>query len=145
MGVMGKIVRVLDYYDLIELPSGRHIPVPLAIKRVGIEEILKIPIAEKKRGWNFYFCEQCALEACEWCGETFCYGDPFCDYAYERGCSFFRCQRHKPIGKYETASKLAVFEAMIRAGMHEFLKYIGEIVIERVEIVKTRGLMTLYL
>jgi len=119
-----KVWRTLDYYDLIEFPSGKHVPVPLAIKRVGLKEVLKIPVAEKKRGWNFYFCEYCAMDVCEWCDDIDCDGKTLCEEAYEAGCSFYRCMKHKPIGKHETESKLALLEAFINAGMHGFLKYI---------------------
>lgn len=120
--------RIIDYYDLIELPSGRHIPVPVAIRTIGLEEVLKIPVANKKRNRTFYFCEKCREYYCEW----YCYDDWSDDFGYAggdcseclAGYSFFRCMRHKPLGKFETQSKLAILEAMIHANMHEFLKYI---------------------
>ena len=119
-----EIIRWIDYYDLIEFPSGKHIPVPLAIEHVGLREVLKIPVAEKKRDVDFYYCEECDHEGYE----------PY---------SFFRCQYHKPITKSETRYKLALLEAFIHAGMHEFLKYIEidpwlrPISMGRIEIKKT--------
>jgi len=152
-----SVIRVLDYYDLIELPSGRHIPVPLAIKAVGLEEVLKIPIAEKKRDGKFYFCEVCREYYCDYC-EWFDSGISLEELKEKcknccAGYSFFRCKRHKPLGKYESDAKLAVFEAMIKAGMHEFLKYIevsdtwraiskGRIEIRTVRVVESYGKMS---
>lgn len=50
-----------DYYDLIELPSGRHIPVPIAIELVGEEEVQKIPVSRRRRDENFFTCPLCKV------------------------------------------------------------------------------------
>ena len=47
------------YFDLIELPSGRHIPVPIAEQLVGQEKLAKIPVSRKKRDENFFSCPVC--------------------------------------------------------------------------------------
>jgi len=48
-----------DYYDLIELPSGAHIPVPIAKKLVGEEAVRKIPVSHKVRNELFFECPIC--------------------------------------------------------------------------------------
>ena len=117
-----KPTRVIGYYDLIELPSGRHVPVPLAIKRVGIREVLKIPVSERKRDWTFYYCGKCFEEFCILCdcGSE----DGNCYWCDSNPYSFFRCKLHNPIGKYETSSKLTIFEILIKLGYYDFMRYI---------------------
>jgi len=114
--------RIIGYYDLIELPSGRHIPVPLAIKRVGIKEVLKIPVAKRRRDGEFYFCEKCYEESCLLCDCQL--EDEPCWWCDSNPYSFFRCKMHKPVTQSETNSKLAIFEILVKLGYHEFMKYI---------------------
>lgn len=48
-----------QYYDLIELPSGGHVPVPhLVAMHVGWETLAKIPLG-KPRGDDFFSCPVC--------------------------------------------------------------------------------------
>ena len=112
--------RIIDYYDLIEFPSGRHYPVPKAIKEFGWNNILKIPVAEKKRDFRFYFCEACKEWFCSWCDEYDCDGDnPDCIAGY----SFFKCRRHTAYG-LDTERKKALLEIFFRLGYHDLLRYI---------------------
>lgn len=47
------------YYDLIQLPSGGHVPVPhLTAMHVGWETLVKIPLG-KPRGHDFFSCPTC--------------------------------------------------------------------------------------
>jgi|Deesub1362A_J573_1020465.scaffolds.fasta_scaffold23148_2 hypothetical protein len=68
----------IGYYDLIELPSGRHIPAPIAVELVGTEEIRKIPVARKKRDHEFFFCPHCGESdffkhyCCADCTDDYC-------------------------------------------------------------------------
>ena len=108
---MRKKVRYVDYYDLIEFPNGKHIPVPIAIKEVGLKNVLKIPVSrKKKRTYDFYWCEQCQEEIEEWGGIYI--GD------------FFKCKIHNPPSKNETNIKIAVLKELIRKKQHYKLKYI---------------------
>jgi len=103
--------RVIDYYDLIELPSGKHVPVPIAIKEVGLKNVLKIPVSrKKKRGYDFYWCEQCQEEF-EAQGEPYM-GD------------FFKCKIHRPPSERKNKIKIAVFKELIRKKQYYKLKYI---------------------
>ena len=52
-----------QYYDLIELPSGGHVPVPHVIAmHVGWETLVKIPLG-KPRGHDFFSCPVCKRES----------------------------------------------------------------------------------
>jgi hypothetical protein len=106
------IVRRLDYYDLIELPSGRHIPVPIAIELVGIKNILKIPVSRKKmRDHSFYWCDECAKEF-----------EPYTNLIYEG--SFFKCQIHNTETRKELELKYIVFKELVRKKQFWKMRYI---------------------
>ncbi len=105
-----KTRRILDYYDLIELPNGRHIPVPIAIKLVGIKNVLKIPVSRKKRDEQFYWCDECAEESYE-------YGDDY--YG-----SFFKCRWHKSESEEENMVKELALKLLVEQGKFRKLKYI---------------------
>lgn len=102
-----------DYYDLIELPTGEHIPVPIAKKLVGKEILAFIPVSPKFRGDRFFYCEQCWKESCEPAQPT----NP-------TGHSFFRCQKHKPTTTEETTRKEEYLVQLILLGNYRKLKYI---------------------
>ena len=55
------------YYDLIELPSGGHIPVPIAAKLIGWNEfeevVAKIPKSSKVRDEQFFTCPICGYKS----------------------------------------------------------------------------------
>ena len=113
-----KRYRIIDYYDLIEFPSGRHYPVPKAIREFGWENVLKIPVAEKKRDLRFYFCQKCKEIDCDWCDGYDCD-----DRSCLAGHSFFKCQRHNDYG-VDTGRKKALLEVFFKLGYHDLLKYI---------------------
>ncbi len=51
------------YYDLIELPSGRHVPVPIAEEIIGTKSLGKIPVSRKKvRDNEFFSCPTCGAK-----------------------------------------------------------------------------------
>ncbi|ADC64691.1 hypothetical protein Ferp_0517 [Ferroglobus placidus DSM 10642] len=92
-----------NYYDLVELPGGSHIPVPIAIQLVGIKEVAKIPVSRKVRNDNFFYCLECDEH------------------------SFFKCWEHyEPEIDVEEDLKLkeAVFVSLIRNGKHRKCRYI---------------------
>ena len=105
-----KTRRILDYYDLIELPNGRHIPVPIAIKLIGIKNVLKISVSRIKRDEHFYWCDECAKESYE-------YGDDY--YG-----SFFKCKWHKSESEEENVVKELALKLLVEQGKFKKLKYI---------------------
>jgi len=52
------------YYSLIKLPSGRHIPLPLALRKeiVTFKDLKKIPLSRRKRD-AFYFTCLCGAKS----------------------------------------------------------------------------------
>jgi len=126
-----KSYRIVDYYDLIEFPSGRHYPVPKAIREFGWENVLKIPVAEKKRDLRFYFCQKCREIDCDWCDEYDCD-----DRSCLAGHSFFKCKKHTEYGS-DTDRKKALLEIFFNLEYHSLLKYIE--VDPKVPYARTRG------
>lgn len=119
------MIRIIDYYDLIELPDGSHIPVPMAIKMVGLKKVLEIPVVKKKRDSRFYFCQECRESCCYWCDYSDdgrdC-GDPDCGAGY----SFFKCQLHTNyFSPVRQKVKEITFRRLIESQkLIELLKYI---------------------
>ena len=75
-----RIELHLDWYDMITLPNGGHIPTPLAICLIGKEAVEGIPLDHKRwRDDKFFYC-------------TKCFGD---------GLSFFRCKTHREVSDVE--------------------------------------------
>jgi len=109
------IVRRIDYYDLIELPSGRHIPVPIAIELVGIKNVLKIPVSRKKvRDHCFYWCDECAKEH-----------EPYTNLIY--GGSFFKCLIHNTETYEENKLKYIALKELVRRKQFWKMRYITAI------------------
>ena len=106
-----KTRRKLDYYDLIELPNGRHILVPIAIRLVGIKNVLKIPVSRIKRDEHFYWCEECAEEAYEYYHEIY-------------DGSFFKCRWHHSESEEENTVKELALKLLVEQGKFRKLKYI---------------------
>ena len=78
----------LAYYDLITLPNGGHVPVPLAVNLIGKEEVGGIPMDRQRwRDERYFHCDQC-------------FGD---------GLSFFRCQAHRVVSDVEYNHAKEVF------------------------------------
>ena len=106
-----KRIRFIDYYDLIRFPNRKHIPVPIAIKEIGLKNVLKIPVSKHiKRTHDYYWCEKCQEEVEEW-GDIYL-GD------------FFKCKIHNPPSKNEYNIKIAALKELIRRKQHYKLKYI---------------------
>jgi hypothetical protein len=82
------------YYDLIELPSGGHIPAPMAHITIGMRALQRIPLSHRLRDDDFFFCQQCFDNQ---------HGlmPPFW-----KGRSFYRCREHHPISGEENGRKL---------------------------------------
>jgi hypothetical protein len=119
-----RVVRSEDYYDLIELPNGHHVPVPIAKRLVGGKIVESIPPSRKSRGSRFFYCAQCDggqtnVEAIinreKWIAEI---GPP------SDGYSFFRCRTHKPTSKEENDSKEAMLVRLILGGLYKTLRYV---------------------
>jgi len=118
-------VRRIDYYDLIALPSGKHIPVPIAIEIIGLKNILKIPVAKIMRNERFYWCEECAKEAEEW-GEF-----------YEG--SFFKCLRHSKDTQDDYELKYIALREIVRKKQFYKLRYIRSLWTEGCIYVDEKG------
>lgn len=98
-----------DYYDLIELPSGRHIPVPIARELVGDKEISKIPLSRKIRDEEFFECPQC--------------GEPSFFKVYQ--CDYCGYEDEEP--EWVSKAKELAFIQLIRQNKHHKLRYIRSI------------------
>jgi hypothetical protein len=110
------------YYDLIELPNGKHIPVPIAKRLVGEKIVESIPISKKVRDGKFFYCIQCD-EAQQRIDELLkCQGVP--PNPSPSGHSFFRCRIHKPTTKMEVDAKEAMMLRLILGGLYRCLKYV---------------------
>ena len=117
-----QTVRPEDYYDLIELPNGHHVPVPIAKRLVGEKIVESIPVSRKTRGQRFFYCVQCD----DWqtrMESTFAPAvRPY--YANPHGYSFFRCKPHKPTSKEENQSKEDMLLRLILGGLYRTLRYV---------------------
>ena len=111
--------RPEDYYDLIELPNGHHVPVPIAKKLVGEKIVESIPISRKTRGQRFFYCAPCDRlqtfiieKSVAYIGQT------------QNGYSFFRCKIHKPTTKAENEAKESMLLRLILGGLYKSLRYV---------------------
>jgi len=113
-----------DYYDLIELPDGHHVPVPIAKRLVGEKIIESIPMSRKVRGQRFFYCAQCdykqtkvemTINREKWVADILMPSD---------GYSFFRCKIHKPTTKEENEAKESMLVRLILGGMYKTLRYV---------------------
>jgi len=101
MGLENYCEHRLVYYALIELPSGRHVPLPIALREkiVSSKDLEKIPLSRKRRDNKFYTRP---------CG------------AY----SFFKCPYWNEKNKDETKIKLLALQRLIREGQHKKLRLV---------------------
>ena len=111
--------RPEGYYDLIELPNGRHIPAPIAERLVGKAIIERIPVSRKHRNQRFFYCPICDRlqtfitdKGIEYIGTT------------QNGYSFFRCKLHKPCTREENVAKESMLVRIILGGMYKTLRYV---------------------
>ncbi|MCD6575830.1 MAG: hypothetical protein J7K73_01570 [Nanoarchaeota archaeon] len=97
--VVGIPVKLV-YYALIELPSGKHIPLPIALLdgAVGLKDLKKIPLSKKRRDNKFY------TRPC---------GAP----------SFYRCPEWEVEEEESNLKKLAL-RRLIREGLHKKLRLV---------------------
>ena len=108
-----------NYYDLVELPNGHHVPVPIAKRLVGEKIIESIPMSRKVRGQRFFYCAPCDKL------QTFIIekGVPYVGTS-QNGYSFFRCKVHKPTSKEENEAKERMLVRLILGGMYKTLRYV---------------------
>ena len=103
----------VGYYDLIELPSGAHIPAPVALELVGIQEISKIPVSKRKRDERFFYCPEC--------GDHDFFKHTPCTHCYDYNCD--ECDVPYLLDEYYRI-KEAVFVRLIRERKYDKLRYI---------------------
>ena len=117
--------RPEDYYDLIELPDGHHVPVPIAKRLVGQKIVESIPVSRKTRGQGFFYCPACdqsqrkfelIINREKWIAD---FSIPAID-----GHSFFRCKIHKPSTKAENEAKESMLLRLILGGLYRSLRYV---------------------
>ena len=110
-----------DYYDLIELPNGRHVPVPIARGLLGGAIIDAIPVSKKVRDSQFFYCVQC--DQYQTMIDKLCHPQELI-MPLENGHSFFRCKQHKPTTDEENAQKEAMLVRLVLNGMYRSLRYV---------------------
>ena len=113
------VMRPEGYYDLIELPNGRHVPAPIAERLIGEAIIERIPISRKHRNARFFYCPACdrmqtfvTEHGVVWVGPS------------QDGYSFFRCKLHKPCTIEENKAKESMLVRLILNGMYKSLRYV---------------------
>jgi hypothetical protein len=83
-----RIELGLAHYDLITLPTGGYVPVPIATRLIGREAVERIPMDRQKwRDDRFFHCPEC-------------FGD---------GLSFYRCRVHREVSDVEYNHAKEVF------------------------------------
>jgi len=118
-GYYPQTVKAEDYYDLIELPNGHHVPVPIAKRLIGEKIVERIPVSHKMRGQRFFYCTACdALQKrLSEEGIAFIATD-------SNGYSFFRCKTHKPYTEGENEAKESMLLRLILGGLYKTLRYV---------------------
>ena len=109
-----------DYYDLIELPDGHHVPVPIAKNLIGWTIIESIPVSRKQRDGRFFYCAQCDQY------QTMIDKMAFSKLLMplENGYSFYRCKTHKPYCKEENQAKESMLVRLVLGGLYKTLRYV---------------------
>lgn len=110
-----------DYYDLIELPNGHHVPVPIAKRLVGEKIVEEIPQGRKVRDSKFFYCLQCDQNQTKF--DTLCFPQKLI-MSNVNGYSFFRCKAHKPTSKQENEAKESMLVRLILGGLYKSLRYV---------------------
>lgn len=108
-----------DYYDLIELPDGHHVPVPIAKNLIGQAIIERIPVSRKQRDGMFFYCPSCDALQAKIVADGIAYAG-----TSQNGHSFFRCKTHKPTSKEENQAKESMLVRLILGGMYKTLRYV---------------------
>lgn len=106
---------MFGYYDLIELPGGGHIPVPIAVELVGEKEVKRIPISRRKRDNTFFFCPECGML------DFFKHRE--CDHCHSDLSECENCKYEKEL-KESYRLKELVFVHLVRSGKHRKMRYI---------------------
>jgi len=114
--------RSEDYYDLIELPNGHHVPVPIAKRLVGEKIIESIPVSRKTRDQTFFYCVQCDKFQAMIDNILLASGQPALPTS--NGYSFFRCRTHKPQTPQENEAKESMLLRLILGGLYKSLRYV---------------------
>ena len=118
-------VRPEDYYDLIELPNGHHVPVPIAKRLIGEKILERIPVSHKMRGQRFFYCPACDQTQVK--VEAIINGEKWIADLSEplaTGYSFFRCKTHKPYTEKENEAKESMLLRLILGGLYKTLRYV---------------------
>jgi hypothetical protein len=110
-----------DYYDLIELPNGRHVPVPIAKRLVGERLIEELPVSRKVRDSKFFYCVQC--DQYQTMMDKLCIPQTLIA-PLQNGYSFFKCKQHKPSTQKGNDAKEAMLVRLILSGMYRTLRYV---------------------
>jgi len=116
--------RSEDYYDLIELPNGHHVPVPIAKRLIGEKIVEEIPQSRKVRNQRFFYCLQCDQYQTMIDRLTNPQNIPIPTIPFQNGYSFFRCKTHKPYTKEENDSKESMLLRLILGGLYKSLRYV---------------------
>lgn len=88
-----RLERGLEYYDLIALPGGGHVPVPIAVRIIGRAAVGGIPLDRQHwRDGRFFNCDLCRLEDTDLFLMTA--GENGIVLPEGLGSSFFRCRKH---------------------------------------------------
>ena len=111
-----------DYYDLIELPDGHHVPVPIAKKLVGEKIIESIPVSRRVRNQRFFYCVQC--DQSQTMVDRLYIAQGFLFPSANNGYSFFRCRTHKPQTPQENEAKESMLLRLILGGLYKSLRYV---------------------
>lgn len=106
------------YYDLIELPSRRHIPAPIAARTLGWPALYELPLSPRVRDEQFFYCGRCQCEV------TFYLPGGRTETAMVGGWSFYRCKLHRPISPEENESKEAELRRIYEEGRLGVLQYV---------------------
>jgi hypothetical protein len=115
-------VRPEDYYDLIELPDGHHVPVPIVKRLVGQKIVESIPVSRKVRNQRFFYCVQC--DQSQTMVDRLCIAQGFLFPSANNGYSFFRCKIHKLTTKAENDAKESMLLRLILGGLYRSLRYV---------------------
>jgi hypothetical protein len=112
--------RPEDYYDLIQLPNGRHVPVPIAKRLVGSAIVEEIPMSRKVRDSKFFYCLQCDKHQTKILEED----GEFYEHHPNCGYSFFKCKQHNPQTEEDNRKKEAMLVRLILGGLYKTLRYV---------------------
>ena len=123
-GYYPQTVKPEDYYDLIELPNGHHVPVPIAKRLIGEKIVEEIPQSRKVRNQRFFYCLKCDQYQTMIDRLTDPQNIPIPTIPFQNGYSFFRCKTHKPYTEEENEAKESMLLRLILGGLYKSLRYV---------------------